>query len=244
MQRKLSELSKKHKITLKTGTFRIEAPLPPDYGFTVGSEYTTPFDVGTMSSGLQKLYAVGRISNPVGLRMRKMYANPEPTEISFDMEFAAYYSAKEEVAIPMISLMMMSLGHVVAYEDVKGAVEWMGKMAGEGVNFFNGAGEKEVEQGVQATQGVVENEQVKTHTTKVLGLINLITAPDKVTVEFGTFLKIPNAFITSTACTFSNVLDKDGYPMSGKVSVTCTLETAPVADDVGNMFHNMVGVRG
>lgn len=132
-QLKMAELDNKHKLRISSGDkYHVEAPLPDNFGFTVGSEYTTPFDLGSVSGTLQKLYAIGGISAPVGLRMRKMYANPEPTEISFEMEFAAYHSAKEDVVVPIVTLMVMSLGRVITKQDVEAAIEKFSNLAAQG----------------------------------------------------------------------------------------------------------------
>ena len=244
MQQKLGELKSKFKITLLSGGRKVEAPLPNDFGFTVGSEYTTPFDIGSMSSGLQKLYAVGGISNPVGIRMRKMYANPEPTEISFDMEFAAYYSAKEEVVIPVVTLMAMSLGREAKYADIEAALRKMGAAAVKGASLI-GFGEEQADSANQTaneTADSIADEKYAKAGDRLMGLIGLIKSPEIVTLKFGDFLIIDNAFITSTGVQFSNTLDKDGYPMSAKVSVTCTLQVAPIADDIVKMFSGIIGI--
>lgn len=239
-QHKMSELPSKFKITLLSGGNRVEAPLPADFGFTVGSEYTTPFDVGSMSSGLQKLYAVGGISNPVGLRMQKLYANPEPTEISFDMEFAAYYSAKEEVAYPVAVLMSMGLGKVATSADIVNRVRNVAVKAAKGADFFGfGQEGNEVAGAIDETTDKALESKYTASADRLMGLIGLIAAPDIVTIKFGDFLIIQNAFLTSTGVQFSNTVDKDGYPMSAKVSVTCTLQTAPIAEDVLGMFDGL-----
>lgn len=243
-QHKLSELNSKFKIALISGGRRVEAPLPPDFGFTVGSEYTTPFDVGSMSGGLQKLYAVGGISNPVGLRMRKMYANPEPTEISFEMEFAAYYSAKEEVAMPVITLMSMGLGREAKYADIEKTVRKMGSLAVKGADLFGYGSEAADDANNSANDAAdsIADSKYADAGDRLMDLIGLIKAPEVVTIKFGEFMIIDSAYITSTGVQFSNVLDRDGYPMSAKVSVTCTLEVAPIADDILRMFNGIVGI--
>ena len=241
-QLKMQELPSKFKVAVHTALYRVEAPLPPDFGFTVGSEYTTPFDIGNISGGIQKLYAVGGLSNPVGLRMRKMYANPEPTEISFDMEFAAYHSAKEDVVVPMVTLMLMSLGRVVKAADVSAAVEKFGRLAASGASLF-GFGEESVNNATTTASETLNDPTVEANTSRLLEMINLISAPEVCSISFGDFLEIDKAYITSTAVSFSNVLDRDGYPMSGKVSVTATVQVAPIADDISKYFGQVVGVR-
>tara|TARA_Y100000593_G_scaffold93164_1_gene187065 strand:- start:10758 stop:11471 length:714 start_codon:yes stop_codon:yes gene_type:complete len=237
----MSELASKHKVTLSTGLKTVEAPLPPDFGLTVGSEYSTPFDTGSLSGNIQKLYALGGISNPVGLRMRKMYTNPEPTEISFDMEFAAYYSAKEEVALPMVTLMTMALGRIVRHEDIEAAIEFFGSKAAAGLDW-TGVSTDAVDEATDTALDAANQETVSSTSSRLLEMIQLIRAPELCVLKFGDLITIPNVYITSTAAQFSNVLDKDGFPMSGTVSVTCTLQVAPVADNIIDMFGKITGV--
>lgn len=87
----------------------------------MGSEFTATFDANTLSGVLQKfkLPFAGQISRRVGVVTTKFYANPEPTEISFELEFHAEYSARDEVVIPMVTLAMMSLGRNMNFEMVK-----------------------------------------------------------------------------------------------------------------------------
>lgn len=247
-QRKMSELPSKFKVAVISGGRRVEAPLPPDFGMTVGSEYTTPLDTMAMSGTIQKAYVLGGLSQPVGLRMRKMYSNPEPTELSFDMTFDAYYSAKEEVAIPVITLMIMALGRVVEYQDVENALRQMAVLAEKGaeltasaINLKGEAGQ--ISEGLNGLADQSQQGNRAEYGSKVMEMISLIKSPEMVTLKFGDFITIDNAYITSTGVQFSNVLDKDGFPMSAKVSVTCTLQVAPVADDIVRMFGNVVSVR-
>jgi len=241
-QLKMAELDNKHKLRISSGDkYHVEAPLPDNFGFTVGSEYTTPFDLGSVSGTLQKLYAIGGISAPVGLRMRKMYANPEPTEISFEMEFAAYHSAKEDVVVPIVTLMVMSLGRVITKQDVEAAIEKFSNLAAQGASFagFSPEGAQSAGESAQAT---INGDNGET-TSRILEMINLIAAPDLCTIRFGEFLTIDKAYITSTAVQFSNILDRDGYPMSGRVNVTATVQVAPLADDIVEFFGGVVQVK-
>lgn len=225
--RKIDEIDAKFKIRISGGGSTVEAPLPDDYGFTVGSEYTTPFDIGSMSGMIQKAFALGRISAPVGLRMRKMYANPEPTELSFKMSFDAYYDAVEEVLKPVVTLIKMGLGREMTNADINEKIEGIGGIIDMATG--GGGGGKTVE----VPDGAVQM------SSRVSGLIKLINAPDLCSLSFGTFLTMDEVFITSTAVTFSNIMDERGVPMSADVEVTCTLQTAPIADDIARFFGDM-----
>lgn len=226
--RRIDELDDRFKIRISGGGKTIEAPLPDDYGFTVGSEYTTPFDVGSVSGMVQKAFALGRISAPVGLRMRKMYANPEPTELSFKMSFDAYYDALEEVLKPVVTLVKMGLGREMTNADINSKIEGIGNVI-DMATGGNTSGQKTVEVPDSAVQ----------MSGRVSGLIKLINAPDICTLSFGTFCVMDDVFITSTAVSFSNKLDERGIPMSADVEVTCTLQTAPIADDIARFFGDV-----
>ena len=221
---KISELDSKFKIAIENNSQRVEAPLHNDFGFTVGSEYTTPFDIGTVSGMMQKTMAVAGMSTPVGLRMRKMYANPEPTELSFKMTFDAYYDAQVEVVVPVVTLVTMGLGREMRDTDVTDKLSTLSgiidKVAGTSVEMPT----------VESSEGG------KGISSKVMGLIKMINAPQVCTLHFGDFLTFDNVYITSTAVTFSNNLDQNGIPMSAEVNVTCTLQIAPIADDILRYF--------
>lgn len=220
---KISEIDSKFKIAIENNTNRVEAPLHNDFGFTVGSEYTTPFDIGTVSGMLQKSMAVAGVSSPVGLRMRKMYANPEPTELSFKMSFDAYYDAHTEVIAPVVTLVTMGLGREMRDTDVTDKLSAL-------------SGIIDTVTGTTIDTSSVSPDSGKGVSSKVLGLIKMINAPQVCTLHFGDFLTFDNVYITSTAVTFSNNLDENGIPMSAEVNVTCTLQIAPIADDILRYF--------
>ena len=220
---KISEIDSKFKIAIENNTNRVEAPLHNDFGFTVGSEYTTPFDIGTVSGMLQKSMAVAGVSSPVGLRMRKMYANPEPTELSFKMSFDAYYDAHTEVISPVVTLVTMGLGREMRDTDVTDKLSAL-------------SGIIDTVTGTTIDTSSVSPDSGKGVSSKVLGLIKMINAPQVCTLHFGDFLTFDNVYITSTAVTFSNNLDENGIPMSAEVNVTCTLQIAPIADDILRYF--------
>lgn len=224
--RRIDELDNKFKIRISAGGKTIESPLPDDYGFTVGSEYTTPFDIGSVSGMVQKAFALGKVSAPVGLRMRKMYANPEPTELSFKMTFDAYYDALEEVLKPVVTLVKMGLGREMTSADINDKIDNIGNI----INMVTGGGNADGQRTIEIPEKTMQV------SGRVSGLIKLINAPDICTLSFGTFCVIDDVFITSTAVSFSNCLDERGYPMSATVDVTCTMQTAPIADDIARYF--------
>lgn len=220
--RKIDEIGQQFKITIDNGHTSVSAPLPDDFGFTVGSEYSTPFDLGTMSGLMMKSMAMGGVSAPVGLRMRKFYTNPEPVEISFKMAFEAYYDARTEVVRPVVSLVTMGLGSELDSEGIGNKLDVFGETTREYI-------------GVGTDSETLTPEQ-KGMSDKVLGLIKIVNAPSVCSISFGNVYTMDKVYITSTAVTFSNDLDSEGLPMSAEVNVTCTLQTAPIADDIISYF--------
>lgn len=218
----------------------VTAPLPDGFGMTVGSEYGTPFDTGGVNDMLAKLFAVGKISQKAGIRMEKMYMNPEPTEISFDMEFYAWYDAKTEVLMPAATLMIMALGRQLNYPELVDNIRGfyrkiVGSVGAESFMPTFGGGEETSE--VEEDQGDIER-----GLSKIVDLIHIIQGPPKAEIRFGDFMVLPECYITSVATSFSNALDPDGVPMSCKCSVTATLSNSPIADDVYKYF-DIVGNR-
>lgn len=225
---KIEELDEKFKITIYNSLDSVSAPLHDDFGFTVGSEYTTPFDTGSMSGLLQKSFAIAGVSAPVGLRMRKMYANPEPTELSFKMSFNAYYDAHIEVASPVLKLVTMGLGREMTDADVKEKMDKFEAALGEIT--------KPPTRSASVSPTVPPPETPSGLSGKMYGLIKMVNAPKTCTLKFGKFITFEDVYITSTAVTFSNQLDSRGIPMSAEVNVTCTLQIAPIADDILRFF--------
>lgn len=218
----------------------VEAPLQDEFGITVGSEFATPFDTGSVNNILSKLFYVTNISQKAGIRMKKLYSAPEPTEISFDMELVAFYSAKEEVLVPAVKLLTMALGRRLTAEDVVSRVEQysieMAKFGGRVVSATIGEGSitDMLTQGESTNIDVDENNLEVSN--RVLELISVIQGPPISEIRFGDVMVLPKCFITSVAAKFSNVLDPDGVPMSAVCSVTATLETSPIAEDVQGFF--------
>jgi len=263
-QQRLNELPKSKVIEIiggDDGNIRVRAPLPAEYGYTVGSEYSAPFDVSLPSGILQKGMALANISQKIGIRMQNMYSNPVPTEISLDLEFDAYYNARTEVVMPVLNLAHMSLGTALDRE-------YLDQVLGEIKEKLTPAALAAKNAAANATEGVIDNSwllgnpsspiptpaptpdvtdstgaEVPTQDVSrksgemfnnVMEFIGIIRGPAPQILTMGTFITISDAYLTSISPRFSNVLDKDGFPMSCKCSVTFTLGRYPIAEDVAN----------
>lgn len=217
--------------------YRVYAPLPDGFGFTVGSEYSAPFDVSSLSGGLQKAYAIAGFAQKIGMRMRKFYTNPEPTELSVEMEFTAEVDAKTDVLYPVVALKMMALGSILDLgklnEKTRDAfIAISNGLKGVAQTFGIEAPTPDGEYIVQFD----ENSSLGQKADGILKTIGFISAPRFVNVKFGNVMTWERCYITSVATTFSNVLDKDGYPLSAKCTVTITPEKYPVSDDIVDIF--------
>lgn len=228
-QQWLQQKHSNHLIRISDGTHTVLAPLPETFGFTVGSEFSAPFDVSLGSGILQKTLAITNISQKLGLRMKKMYANPEPSEISFDLEFQSYYSAADEVIIPIIRLAVMSLGKQVTTEDLKEKKERVEAIVSDKIAGSVDLIEKVTSEEDSSGRGAE-------YAKNILDFIGIIQGPDIQTIRFGNIYTIERCYITSMSPQFSNVLDKRGYPVSATCSVTATIEQYPIADDMLEWF--------
>lgn len=217
--------------------FRVYAPLPDGFGFTAGSEYSSPFDVTSLSGGLQKAYAVAGFAQKIGMRMRKFYTNPEPTEISIDMEFTAEVDTRTDVIYPVIALYRMSLGSILDLakinEKTKNAFLTIN-------NSLKGITETFNLEDPLPDEGYVipldENSSLGEKADGILRTIGFISSPSYINVQFGNVMTWEKCYITSVATSFSNVLDANGYPLSAKCTVTITPEKYPVSDDIVEVF--------
>lgn len=221
----------------------VAAPLPDGFGMTVGSEYATPFDTGTANDMLSKALYLSDVAQKVGVRMKKFYSNPTPTEISFDMEFNSYYNAYGEVVVPAVLLMQMSLGRKLDWEGLKGKIKEILEKIKSGYK----AAAKAVAAGTGfnadlsdlSPPSVPSNEYTQaaeSGASKAMEMFGFIRAPELTTIKFGDVYTLRTAYITHVGVKFSNVLDVQGIPTSCVCSVTATLEQYPIAEDVAEMF--------
>lgn len=209
---------------VNAGSFVVKAPLPENWGFTIGSEFSAPFDANFVSGAASKMLAMGGVSSKLGVATKKLYSNPEPTEISFDMQFEAYEDAKNDVLVPIIVLMSMAIGSKLSLEDAANEVESL-------VNQFS----SNIGRGQAFSPGSlassIDDSSVGQAGSKAFDFLTFVQGPPTVTLRFGSVIKFRNTYITSVAPSFSNILDKEGTPMSATVSVTAILELDPIMDD-------------
>lgn len=249
-QFKLAELDDKFKVkissTVDGNITIIEAPLPAQFGLTVGSEFSSPFDAQSLSGVLQKFKIpgalAGGISRKVGVVTTKFYSNPEPTEISFEVEFNAEYSARHEVVEPALALMNMSLGDAYTREEFVGAVN----KVRDGLSDLTG--------GLVSKSAEGSDESEKTTSTpseanwyedadNAMSLIGLIEGPETVKIRFGNVYELSPVWVSSVTTQFSNVVDAEGMPLSCTCNVTAVIQRDPVRTDMNNFFGVTSGGR-
>jgi len=233
-QAKMNELDDKFKVRVSFDMggqlFEVFAPLPDEFGMTVGSEFSAPFDAnflsGTMAKGIAGI-AVAKGTNKdssglgskLGIVTKKYYSNPEPSEISFDLQFEAYYDAKQEVINPVILLMAAGLGRSITTEKAKEVIS----------NLIGDLGLDSFAEMVMPASNVVPSDP--NIASRVFEFLEFVAGPAISKIEFGKVLVLNNAYISSVAPQFSNILDERGYPMSASCSVTAVLEKDPIITD-------------
>lgn len=214
------------------GVFRVvRAPLPDGFGMSVGSAFTDPNNVDLASQASSSVSgAVGQVmtaasrlsgvSTKMLQRTNVFYDGPEPTEISFDLKFDAYYSAYEEVVRPVAKLMMMSTGSEMGSENLMQYVE----------------GEEAEEQ----KSNLREEKSNSGRFSALLEGFGLVRAPAKCKIKFGNTFVIPRAYVSSVGVQFSNVLDNQGHPMSAECSVTIKVARNPTQASITNHYFRGV----
>jgi hypothetical protein len=219
-------------------TMAVSAALPDNFGMTVGSEFASPFDTGNINQTLSKALFLANIPQKASLRMRKLYSNPTPTEISFDMEFTSFYDAKYEVVYQALKLMAMSVGRQLTWEDM---VERISKMANAGQELAQSGLEAfGLDTDIRDLRDSAPEVDASNQVSKVTELFSLLQGPPTVIARFGETFTIQECFVTSVASKFSNVLDINGYPTSAVCSVTLTPQTPPVMEDIERYFNKEI----
>lgn len=238
-QFKQEEIDSKFKVTIwlqSDTSYYVTAPLPAEYGFSVGANYSTPFDMQGLGENIQKLAALANISQKMTMNMEKVFINPEPTEISLEMEFNAFYSAKDEVLIPIIKLLDMALASQLSFGDAKESINKLIEKAGSAASKF----------GVNLPQDTMKSylntsEETNEVGGKAFSLLRLIKSPEMVNVSFGEVYTLKNVYISSAAPSFSNVLDEDGYPLSAKCNLTFVLRDVPLKETLSGEWFEGIG---
>lgn len=202
----------------------VRAPLPDGYGMSVGSAFTDPNNIdlagntgggrmGQLLGGLAKYTSqYTGISTRATQRSNVFYAGPEPTEVSFELNFSAYYSAYDEVVKPAARLMMMSVGTELPLSKLNPFVD----------EFLQEEGVDETDDDGGITEG-----------------FGLIRSAGEVEIRFGKAMGIKRAYVSSVGVKFSNVLDNQGYPMSADCSVTVKVIRNPTQKEVGDYFGGL-----
>lgn len=210
-------------------TITVEAPLPETFGITVGSEYGTPFDITSVNQNLSMVMAVAGAGQKPRITMKSHFINPERSEISFEMEFVAYYDAIAEVIIPVINLVGMSLGRELSSADaiakITNTIKDMATAVGK---VFGGDG--------KTADITIEDNMATKATDRIFGLIDMIQGPPPTVIHFGSAMTLDRCFVSSAGVQFSNVLDHRGVPMSAKCSVTAILESPPTVGYLNGML--------
>ena len=198
----------------------VRAPLPDGFGMSVGSAFTDPNNMdlagatggGRMGQILGGLAKYGSqftgISTRATQRSNVFYAGPEPTEVSFEINFSAFYSAFDEVVRPAANLMMMSVGTEIPLSRLNDYI----------ADFLK-------EEGAERS----DDDNI----TEGFGLIR---SAGEVEVKFGKAMTIKRGYVSSVGVKFSNVLDNQGYPMSVDCSVTIKVIRNPTQYEVGKHY--------
>lgn len=222
-----------HKVIIKNRLFRdseqnsttqsmgrIVAHLPETYGFSVGSEIGTPFSGFTTSDNIQRFLSITTGSSAkVGISTQKLYMGPEPSEITLNLRFDAYYSGFHEVVLPCVFLMLHAIGHK---EKLTDAIDDVVSKLNIGQNLTN--------QALQTSISGVEPQSVT-------DFIEYQKTPGTNDIQFGNVFTIKRAYLSTVNPEFSNILDNQGHPLSATCSVTAEFNKPMTKVRLGKAFE-------
>lgn len=206
-----------------TTGFRVNTPLPETFGFQVGSEIGTPFSGYQTDSLLAKGLALAGTSVKTGLVTKKMYMGPEPTEISMTLNFNAWNSARDEVLVPVLKLMFMSVGSSNKVSDL---VHEFSRQY-EQMDVINPERMLAKKAGAENVQGISD-------------LVRYMRSPGMVNIRFGDIYKLRNVYLSSVEPEFSNVLDVEKLPMQATVSIQAQLSEPFDKEQLNRSFYERV----
>ncbi len=217
-----NSVSGSHRIRIKNN--KHESPewtvighLPEEFGFSVGSEIGTPFSGFASDGNVAKLlYLTTDSSAKAGLITKKLFMGPEQSEISFDINFQAYYSGYHEVIDPIVRLMMFSTGHK------KSVSETIAEIAGK-FRTLDQIGESLTE----ASGGEIKEKPT----------FAFMQGPGTCTIKFGKVMKLTGVYISNVTPNFSGILDNEGYPLSGSASITGQLQEPMTKERLATAFQ-------
>lgn len=171
----------------------VKAHLPEEFGFGVGSKIEEPFSKYLSGGPASMLLATQEgASLGAGLFTKRYWMGPEKTDISLNLNFYSHYNAATEVVDPIQALMR------IAVSGNNSEADKIENLIPDGIPIVSSALEK----------------------ASAAGLFQYATQSEPVTVHFGNIFTIERAFISEATSSFSNVLDNQGYPISGSISLT------------------------
>lgn len=234
MPTRIDEYPKSQKIQIEqkvegSTVLRVASFLPDGFGMSVGSAFTDPANInlanflgGKSQTAIAGASRLTGISPRISTNSNTFYAGPEPTEISFEMQFSAYYSAYNEVILPVMNLLSMSVGN-----DIKDPLF---------LELYNEYVAKETVGAIN--QRVIDEFGEEEAIDDAAAQVGIIRGPRYCKVSFGTTMVIDRAYVSSVGAKFSNVLDSQGYPISCDCSVTIKVVKNPVRKEVLGYFSN------
>lgn len=223
-----SDVPSSHQIKIYNpifGDVPIVGHLPEEYGFSLGSEYTEPFGnlVPDQGPSLIAGQAAFGVSMRQGLITEKFYSGPEPVEFNLDIVFHSFYSAEEEVVLPIVKLLFLAVGldnrvinDTEAVNDALGATGILSQLPSNSL-------------GVRVTDWIEDFE------------FSVFQSHQPSTIKFGDFLELSNnVFIQNVTCNFNNIMeegkDGSGYPTKGTASISALFKKPPAAQEIANYF--------
>lgn len=203
-------------VDLTHGT-TVNALMPETMTMGVGSDIGSPF-AGYASEGTaaKVLALTTGASSKIGIVTKKLFMGVDQPDITLDLKFDSYYSAYDEVLVPVIKLLL------IATAEEKNLAKSVQKII------------KTLEFGDEAVSELISN--ISKRDIDSDKLINYLKTPSTCKIIFGDIFTVRNAFLSNVSVSFSSILDSEFIPVEAMVSVTITPQDPFTKNEIVTMF--------
>lgn len=214
----------------------VEAFLPEEFSFDIGSEWSAPFAEGTNNNMINMLgQALGTKFTTQGMTAL-FWSGSGNLDFTLPLVFTAEDNYND-VQKPIKDLIKLSLPTINSWNFFSApgpSIKGIEAIAAEGQRI-SGIIDKEI----YASTDKSTLDSAKTLTTSALknfGKADIYN--NKIELWIGTFFRLPSVVVKNVNQNYKTILDPSGVPMRVTVEVTFSTHMTPSAQDYENFFLN------
>lgn len=225
---------------------RVVTPLPEDFNFSFGGEWSAPFEEGVIDNAKINMLSQMAGFKPATQSMTtQFWKGSSMSDITIPFQLVAINDAHTDVVVPLANLIRLSMPtnagggffrapgpQLSASAETRDAVYSAASNLGDAAVSVGGA---IVGGGKESLQKATESAQ---RTADDVGrAFNSITFKNKISLTLGQFARFDSVVITNIDPQVKSLFDANGKPMGVVVNVTFRLHQTPFADDILKAFH-------